>query len=265
MHRQISINTLSLAEEPFDQHVAQVASLGATAIGPGIEQVASFGAKSAARMLRDAGLSVATLTHRAFAFTTPEAAQEARARLDATIAVAQEIGARTITLTTGGRGPFSWPDAATRFAAEIAPCARRAEQAGVILSLEPTSHLYADASIAHRLADTSRLSRMAGIGVGIDLFACWVDADIETAIIEAGPHIALVQVSDYAAGDRGLPCRAFPGDGIIPLKRLVACIARTGFSGHYDIEVIGPRLTAQNRSAGLSCAADRLASWIDAA
>ncbi len=194
-----------------------------------MEQVAEYGGAAAGKLLRDTNLAVATLTHRAFAYATPEDGIAGRERLNRTIDLAKEIGAKTITLTTGGRKALRSAEAAERFAKEIAPCAASARSSGVTLSLEPTSHLYADASIAHRLADTLTLARMAGIGVGIDLFACWSDSDIEETILASGPYIALVQVSDYVFGDRGLPCRAVPGDGTVPLNRLIPLILRTWF------------------------------------
>jgi hypothetical protein len=52
--------------------------------------------------------------------------------------------------------------AAVRFACELGPCVDYAKAAGVTLAPEPTSHLYADVSIAHRLADVVLPSRAAG-------------------------------------------------------------------------------------------------------
>lgn len=254
----ISINTLSLPPAPLGAQAEMVARLGVTAISPTLEGVTGVGPAGAARVLRDAGLAVATLTHRAFGFASSDEAQSARERLDATIAIAEQIGAETITFTTGGRGGLTWPEAADRFAEAIAPCADLARQAGIKLSLEPTSHLYADASIAHRLMDTVTLARAAGIHLGIDVFACWFDSDIDAAIAAAGPHVALVQVSDYVAGDRGLPCRAIPGDGMARLERLMPLIEATGFRGCYDIEVIGPRIENEGAEAGLA----RAVSWL---
>jgi sugar phosphate isomerase/epimerase len=161
-------------------------------------------------------------------------------------------------MTSGPRGDLSWKEAAARFSDEIAPCVELARKAGISLGLEPTSHLYADVSIAHRLADAVALARDAGINVGLDLFPCWVDSDIEDAIATAGPLCAFVQVSDYVLGDRGLPCRAVPGDGAVPLDRLVCLILATGYRGPFDIEVIGPRLLAEGREAALRRAMARV-------
>ena len=256
LHSQISINTLCFAPAALGSHVEAVARLGAGGISPVVAAVLEFGVAETARSLRDAGLEVATLSHMAFGFATADAAGEARERLTRTIGIAAQVGAQSVIMTTGGRGKLNWADAAEAFADAMAPCAAQAKAAGIKLGIEGTSHLYADVSIAHRLSDTVRLAKMAGISVMIDTFACWFDSDIESALAEAAPVTALVQVSDYVYGDRGLPCRAVPGDGDSGLERIIPAIAAGGFTGYYDLEVIGPRLTAEGPEMGLKRAAD---------
>lgn len=265
MHPSISINTLCLPPGPLGSLAERVARIGAGGISPDLEQVIAFGVSKSARTIRDAGLAVATLTHRSFGFSTPAETEAARGRLLRSIEIAGEIGAQTVIMTTGGRGALTWPQAAEAFADAMAPCAEAARGAGIRLGIEPTSHLYSDVSIAHRLTDTTALARKAGIGVMIDLFACWVDADIDAAIADAVPLTALVQVSDYVYGDRGLPCRAVPGDGAVPLDRLIPAIARAGFTGWFDLEIIGRRLQAEGEDTGLRRAADYIGKLLEAA
>jgi sugar phosphate isomerase/epimerase len=262
MHPRISINTLCLAPAPLREHVGTVARLGAAGIVPDLAQLHETGIGEATALLRGSGLTVAAITHRAFAFAAPADAANARERLLRTIDVAAGCGARSIVMTTGGRGALGWREAAERFAEAMAPCAEAARAAGIALGIEPTSHLYADASIAHRLSDTAALARKAGIETIIDLFACWVDADIDEAIAAAAPTSPLVQIADYVLGDRGLPCRAVPGDGAIPLDRLVPAIVRAGFAGWFDLEIIGPRLQAEGQEAGLRRAAARIGALV---
>jgi sugar phosphate isomerase/epimerase len=265
MHPAISINTLCFAPAGLDELTDKVARIGACGISPDLEQVLRLGVPDSARLFRDTGLEVATLTHRAFAFASPDAAAVGRERLDRTVEIAAELGARSITMTTGGRGILNWAEAAERFADAVAPCTDKARAAGIRLGIEPTSHLYADASIAHRLTDTAQIARKAGIEIVIDLFACWIDADIEAAIAVAGPLTALVQVSDHVGGDRALPCRAVPGDGDIPLDRMIPAIVQAGFHGWFDLEIIGPRLLAEGEEAGLRRAGDYIGNLLDAA
>ena len=265
MHPKFSINVLSLLPAAFDRQVEVAARLGARAITPDIAQLDDVSAAQAARLIGDAGLQAAALTHRAFGFADAAEAQAARERLERSIEYAAAIGANTIVMTTGGRGALNWGDAAERFAEAIAPCAALARQAGITLGIEPTSHLYADASIAHRLSDCTALARLADISVVIDLFACWTDADIDAAIAAAAPHTALVQVSDYVYGDRALPCRAVPGDGAIPLDRLIPAIVSAGYTGMFDLEIIGPRLQTEGIEIGLKRAATTIGALLEKA
>ena len=168
-------------------------------------------------------------------------------------------------MTTGGRGPHTWTEASRRFAESIAPCAEAARAAGIGLGIEPTSHLYADASICHRLSDTVTVARQAGIAVMIDLFACWVDSDIEAALAEAAPISPMAQISDYVLGDRGLPCRAVPGDGVVPYERFIPILVAAGFTGWYDLEIIGPRLQAEGQEAGLQRAGAHIGRLLEQA
>ena len=149
--------------------------------------------------------------------------------------------------------------AVTRMAHEIAERTRGLH--GVVLIGLQTGGV----GIAHRLADTVAIARKAGVGVVMDLFGCWFDADIDEAIAAAAPLSAMVQVSDYVYGDRGLPCRAVPGDGAVPWQHLVARIAQAGFTGWFDLEIIGPRLQAEGVEAGLTRAAQRIGAWLEGA
>ncbi len=252
MHPKISINTLSYAPARLDAHVDTTARLGASGISPDLDQVLEFGVGETARAIQGSGLAVATLTHRAFAFATHEQTEAAHERLMRTLDIAAEIGADSLIMTTGGRGALAWDDAAAAFAAAIAPCAEVARAAGIALGIEPTSHLYSDVSIAHRLSDTVAIARRAGIGVMVDVFACWVDFDLDEALAAAAPIAPVAQICDYVYGDRGLPCRAVPGDGAIPLDRIVEGLVRGGFKGWYDLEIIGPRLQTEGQEAGLA-------------
>jgi sugar phosphate isomerase/epimerase len=252
VHPAISINTLCYAPAWLDSHADITARLGSRGISPDLDQVLAFGVSETARLFRDAGLAVATLTHRAFGFASAQETAAARERLGRTIGIAQDIGAQSVIMTTGGRGTLGWDEAADAFAQAIAPCAEQARSAGIAMGIEPTSHLYADVSIAHRLTDTVEIARRAGIAVMVDVFACWVDADLDAALARAAPMTGVAQICDYVHGDRGLPCRAVPGDGAIPLERIVSGLAQGGFRGWYDLEIIGPRLQAEGQEAGLA-------------
>lgn len=213
-------------------------------------------------LIDEGGYRVETITH-VFLTNRPLTEDErdwgqARSELSRLIDVAKQIGARSIYLLTGGHGNLSWEQAAAAFCAAIAPCAAQAQAAGVLLLIEPASPLHADLSITHSLRDTAELAEMAGIGVCIDLFACWTEAGLRRTIERVAPRCGIVQVSDYVYGDRSLPSRAVPGDGAIPLRRLLDWILSAGYGGAFDLELIGPRIEREGRLQAVSRAADHL-------
>lgn len=265
MHPAISINTLCLAAAPLDRQAEQVARLGGRGITPFIDQVNEFGPANAAKAFRGAGLTVAGLSHMAFGFATAALAKAGRERLQHTLDVAGQIGAECVIMTTGGRGDLDWPSAAEAFAEAVAPMAEAARAAGIALGIETTSHLYADTSIAHRLTDLVALAQRGGVAPMIDIFACWFDSDINAALAGASPHCPLAQISDYVYGDRGLPCRAVPGDGAIPFERIVPLMVGAGFRGWWDLEIIGPRILAEGAEVALPRAAALIGGLLEAA
>ncbi|BBX15657.1 xylose isomerase [Mycolicibacterium duvalii] len=160
---------------------------------------------------------------------------------------AAAAGARVVYMLTGGRGDLTWEQAAARFCEAVAPCVEHAQRAGVALAIENASSLYADIHIAHTLADTVALAEQAGVGVCIDLFHCWAEADLAALFARAMPRTEMIQLSDYVLGDRALPARAVPGDGAIPLEALIAQAVSLGYRHGFDLELIGPRIDAEGR------------------
>jgi sugar phosphate isomerase/epimerase len=167
--------------------------------------------------------------------------------LSRVIEAAAAVGARVVYMLTGGRGALMWEQAAERFCADIGPCVVEARQAGVALAIENASSLYADIHIAHTLRDTITLAQMADLGICIELFHCWAEADLARLVEQALPRTELIQLSDYVLGDRALPGRAVPGDGTIPIESVVAQVLAGGYRHGFDLELIGPRIDQEGR------------------
>jgi sugar phosphate isomerase/epimerase len=58
-------------------------------------------------------------------------------------------------------------------------------------------------------------------------------------------RIRLVQVSDYAVGTLSTPARLVPGDGDIPIARILGQVLDAGYDGCFDLELIGPAIEAE--------------------
>jgi sugar phosphate isomerase/epimerase len=170
---------------------------------------------------------------------------EAARQLIRAIDLTATIGGEQIYLISGGRGGLGWEEAAERFAELIAPCVAHARANGVRLMVENASAMMSDMHMAHTLDDARRLAEKAGIGVCIELHACWTEGDLAAKFARALPFAGLVQVSDYVLGDRCSPCRAVPGDGAMPLERMIGQLLEGGYAGVFDLELVGPRIDAE--------------------
>ncbi|MGB8364331.1 MAG: sugar phosphate isomerase/epimerase family protein [Rhizomicrobium sp.] len=184
--------------------------------------------------------------------------REPREKLSRLIDDAKSLGARSIYTMSGGHGSLTWEEAAECFAAAIAPCVAQAKAAGIALMIEDAAPLYADIHLAHSLRDAVTLAEIADVGVCIDFFACWTEAGLRDTIRRAVPRCDLVQVCDYVYGDRSLPARAVPGDGAIPVKRMIDWILDAGYGGAFDLELLGPRIDGEGHVAAVRRAADNL-------
>ncbi len=244
-HDRISVHSISFPNAGIKQLSGYWKALGAKRASFSSGQVIDYGAGGVRALLDAGGHRAETMTHVLRTGALTGAAEDIaadRARLRQVIAAAAAIGAKSIYMLTGGRGSLSWQAAADVFAETLAPCHGEARDAGVALAVENASPLYADLHIGNNLHDTVVLAEHAGIGVCIDIWGCWTEADLLALMARAMPLCRIVQLSDYVCGDRALPCRAVPGDGAIPLRAIVAHALKLGYGGAFDLELIGPRI-----------------------
>jgi sugar phosphate isomerase/epimerase len=261
MHERVSIDSLCFPGAAFDalaDHWRRLDARRVSFISPLLEAEG----RAAAQAVLAAGYVLETIPH---PFMASQALRsddvvvaEERARLDRLIEDANALGARSIYMTTGGHGAMTWEEAAECFATAIAPCVEQAREAGIPLMIENANPLYADLHLAHSLPDTLTLAEMAGVGVCIDVFGCWAEAGLEASLEKIVPRCHLVQLSDYVYGDRSLPSRAVPGDGVVPLARILDWLLGAGYTGAFDLELMGPRIDAEGHFEATRRAADRV-------
>jgi sugar phosphate isomerase/epimerase len=260
VHDRISVNSLSFMGSPLSEvagHWRELEPSRVSFIGPHVEDPAA-----ARRVIEEGGYRVETITHMLVPGQRLEPREETwaapRAGLSRMIGIAKGLDARSIYGLTGGHGTGTWEESAGIFARAIAPCVEEAKEAGIVLMIENAAPLYADTHIAHNLRDLVACAETAGIRVLIDVFGIWTEGRLKESLERAVPLCSLVQVSDYVPGDRSMPCRAVPGDGVIPLERILDWILGAGYTGAFDLELIGPRIDAEGRLEATRRAADNL-------
>jgi sugar phosphate isomerase/epimerase len=298
MHPRLSVHTVGFGARPVRELVDSLVAQGIRRIGVPVTQLERGGLRANAAALRSAGIEVLDVVlPTAFTLAEPVHWPGERARLRGCVEVTAAVGARLLYLTTGPAGPLTWDEAAVRFAAAVAPVLADARAAGVTLAVENTTPLRADLGFVHRLTDVIDAAALAGIAVCADLFAAWTDRDLRAAIaagveesgsglfgsglsgsgesgagqfragqlgagsFEAG-RFALVQVADFVLGTLQTPDRAVPGDGDIPIQRQLRWLAEAGYTGPIEVELLGPRITAEGPAQAAARAVRILSSWL---
>jgi D-psicose/D-tagatose/L-ribulose 3-epimerase len=192
--------------------------------------------------------------------------QAAAAKLDATLACTQALGAPMLSgpfHSALGRFSGAGPTAEEldRSVAILAPFAARAAAAGVRLAIEPLNRF--ECYLLNDAAAAATFARRVGSGAGIlyDTFHAHIEEkDSGAAIRAAGSDIALVHISEND--------RSTPGQGQVRWAENFAALREAGYDGPLVVEAFGlalPALSAATRiwrkmfADELTLAADALA------
>jgi sugar phosphate isomerase/epimerase len=266
MHEKVSVNALCFPGAGLPEMAEHWRALAPRRVGF-MSSLLGDDLSLPLKILDAGGYQFESMTHLFFGGGHVESREEAwageRAKLSRAIDAVAAFGGRSIYMMTGGHGDLTWEQAAECFSAALAPCVARADAAGVKLMVEAAPALYADIHLAHSLRDALTLAEIAGIGVCIDVYGCWAEAGLKQTIERAMPRCWLIQVADYVYGDRAVPSRAVPGDGNIPLRRILDWALSAGYAGGFDLELIGPRIDAEGPLEATRRAARQLGQLLE--
>jgi sugar phosphate isomerase/epimerase len=250
VHPRVSLSAISTFQWSLDEDLAFYERAGITAIGASLAKLEAAGIEDGARRLRDAGVRVSNLIGIGpFHLDDPSQWDGQRDRVRRAVDAAQAVEAECMILTTGPAGQLTWEDAADALEQALTPVIDDARARGIPFGLEHTNSLRVDVGFVHTLADVVDLARRLGIGVCVETNACWAERGLG-ATIEAGVDtFRIVQVSDFAIGTLSTPNRLVPGDGDIPLERILGQVLAAGYAGCFDLELIGPRIDEEGYDA----------------
>jgi sugar phosphate isomerase/epimerase len=240
------------------------------AIGLWRDPVARTGVAETAAIVRAAGLHVSSLCRGGF-FThaDPDARLVALASNRAAIHEAAELAADTLVLVSGGLVPGSRDIGLARrmIADAIADLVPMAQDLGVRLAIEALHPMFAaDRCVISRLGEAVDLAVQFpadAVGVVVDTYHVWWDAQVSADIARASGRIASYQVCDWILPlpENTLLGRGHIGDGYIDFGPISAQVAAAGYSGYIEVEIFNQEIwdappddtaaTIRQRFAGL--------------
>jgi sugar phosphate isomerase/epimerase len=264
MHPRVSVSGICTYDWTLDQDLAFYRDAGITNVGVSVVKLERHGWDAGTAAVRDAGLRVTNLIGLGpFHLATPAQWGAQRERLVRALDAATALDAECMVFTTGPAGPLPWEAAADALEEALAPVVAEAATRGIPFALEHTNSLRVDVGFVHTLADVVDLARRLGTGVCMEVNACWAERGLGATIRAGADVLRLVQVSDFAIGTLTTPDRLVPGDGDIPLARILGDVLAAGYRGCFDLELIGPRILAEGSGAATARAVDRLTALLD--
>jgi sugar phosphate isomerase/epimerase len=263
MHPRVSLSAISTFSWELDADLAFYAHQGIDNVGISVAKVERFGWEDGTRRVADAGLRVTNLIGLGpFHLAEPTRWDAQRERIVRALDTAAAVGAECLVLTTGPAGPLSWEEAADALEAALAPVLPEARARDVPFAIEHTNSLRVDVGFVHTLADAIDLAQRLDVGVCMEVNACWAERGLAGTIAAGADRLRLVQVSDFAVGTLSTPNRLVPGDGDIPLERIVGQVLAAGYAGCFDLELIGPRIDEEGYASACRRSIDRLTDML---
>jgi sugar phosphate isomerase/epimerase len=264
MHPRVSLSAISTASWELDEDLAFYADAGITNVGISLAKLERFGWEAGTGRIVDAGLRVTNLIGLGpFHLAEPDGWDAQRERLTCALDTAAAVGAECVVFTTGPAGRLTWEEAADALEAALAPVLTETSARGVRFAIEHTNSLRVDVGFVHTLRDALDLARRLDTGVCMETNACWAERGLAETIALGLDRIQLVQVSDFAVGTLSTPNRLVPGDGDIPLERIMGQVLASGYEGCFDLELIGPRIEEEGYRSACRRGIDRLTAMLD--
>ncbi len=252
---RVSVSAVSSWRWTLDEDLRFWGDAGITHVGLSFRKLDEAGLEAAVARVRDAGLRVSNLVELGWCdLDDPTTWSEHRDRLLAAVEVAATLagpGGCCLVVTTGPAGRLGWDEAADALGEMLGPVRVGAVAADVPLTIEPTGPLRLDLSFVTTLRDGVDLADRLGVGVCIEVNSCFAERGLAETVRAAGSLIEHVQVSDFVIGSLCTPDRAVPGDGDIPLARIVSEIDAAGYGGAYELEMVGPRIEEEGYASAI--------------
>jgi sugar phosphate isomerase/epimerase len=266
MHPRACVSAISTFELALDQDLAFWERHRIGTVGVSVAKLERFGWDEGTKMVAGAverGLRVANLIGLGpFHLADPSQWTKQQARLVHSLDTAAAVGAQCVVFTTGPFAPLSWEEAADALETALQPVLGAARERGIPFAIEHTNSLRVDVGFVHTLRDAIDLARRLDTGVCMELNACWAERALAATIRAGADRIRLVQVSDFKVGTIASSQRLVPGDGDVPIARILAEVLAAGYDGVFDLELIGAAITAEGYDTAVPRAIDALSRML---
>lgn len=253
----LSMNELTTFRWSFEEDVAHYAAAGFSAIGVWRQKVSDYGEEKAAELLAEKGMRVSNLLW-AGGFTGSDGRTHRESVHDGLEAIRQanELSADCLVVYSGARAGHTHNHARRLFREALKPLCEAAADAEVLLALEPMHPgCSSEWTFLTSLEETLELiDQFAGgkLGVVFDCYHFGFEPGAAERASALADRIGVVHLGDGKEPPDGEQRRCRLGEGRVPLAEIVAALRQAGYSGCFDVELMGEDVEAECYASLLS-------------
>ena len=249
--RCVAVNEFTTPTWSFEEDVRAYAAADFQGIGVVRDKVQAYGVEPAFELLKKHDLKISELCVAGF-FTESNAdafqcrVEDARQAID----MATQLEADVLILLAGPPGNQTFDKNSDLLRRGLEAILPAAEQTGVRLALEPVHPMYRNGySFIVTLAEALDVCEAIGssrLGVWLDTYHLWWDNNLFEQIDRASSRIFGVHINDFKKDTQSFLDQGVPGEGVIPLRRILDAIEKAGWEGMYSIEIFSDRTAAED-------------------
>jgi sugar phosphate isomerase/epimerase len=243
----LSMNEMTTYRWSFEEDVRHYRAAGIPGIAVWRQKLADYGEEKGLELLSESGLRVSSLLWGG-GFTGSEgrslreSVQDGREALH----LAADLKAGCLIVYSGARAGHTHNHARRLTKMGLEELAPMAEEFGIPLAIEPMHEGCAAewtflTSLDETLAFLDSIPSTA-VKLAFDTYHLGHDQAVLGRLAELTPRIAIVQLGDGRHPPQGEQDRCPLGEGVIPLKEIVAELKSGGYDGFYDIELMGEEI-----------------------
>ena len=239
-----SVSQLSTLRWDMETEVQAYADRGFGGIGLYRPKLDDYGIDRAVELLSEYGMQATSLSW-CGGFTGSDGRSFEESVRDAVNAVIQasEVQAGTLVVLAGGKNNHIQTHLRRTLCQALKRVAAVAAEHGIRLALEPIhpgcgeewsflNDLKSTLDIIERVDNPS-------LGLALDTYHIGMDTDAIRWLPDVASHIHLVQLGDGRHCPHGEMNRCLLGDGCVPLHDLMELLNSHGYSGPWEVELIG--------------------------
>ncbi len=244
---ELSMNETTTFRWSFEKDVTEYAAAGIPAIGVWRQKLSDCGLEKALELLAENRLKVSHLLW-AGGFTGSDGRSYRESVDDAADALrtAAQLRAPTLVVYSGARAGHTYNHARRLIQSALTELIPTAAELGVTLAVEPMHPGCAtEWTFLTSIDDILALLEAVGsqqVKMVLDTYHLGQRPGIVERIGQIAPHVAIVQLGDARQPPEGEQNRCRLGEGVIPLKEIVAALKTSGYDGYYDVELLGEEI-----------------------